>query len=38
MPDFSEEGPIFEGRNKILLLGKILNFVVIFQTYALELL
>ena len=30
-------GPIFLGRNEILLLGKALKFVVIFQKYALKL-
>ena len=30
-------GPIFEVRNKILLLGKSLKFRVIFQQYALKL-
>ena len=30
-------GPIFEGRNEILLLGKALKFRVIFQKYALKL-
>ena len=30
-------GPIFEGRNEILLLGKALKFGVIFQIYALKL-
>ena len=44
MLDFSGEGvhqmfwgPIFEGQNKILLLGKALKFRVIFQKYALKL-
>ena len=31
-------GPIFEGQNEILLLGKALKFGVIFQKYALKLL
>ena len=30
-------GPIFEGRNEILLLGKALKFGVIFQKYKLKL-
>ena len=30
-------GPIFRGRNEILLLGKALKFGVIFQKYALKL-
>ena len=30
-------GPILEGRNEILLLGKAVKFVVIFQKYALKL-
>ena len=44
MQDFSVEwvhqifgGPIFEGRNEILLLVKALKFGVIFQKYALKL-
>ena len=45
MQDFSVEGgpqnvwggPIFRGRNEILLLGKALKFGVIFQKYALKL-
>ena len=43
MQDFSVEGvrqmfggPIFEGRNEILLLGKVLKFRVIFQKYVLK--
>ena len=31
------EGTIFEGRNEILLLGKKLKFVIIFQKYVLKL-
>ena len=45
MLDFSVEGgrqmfdgPFFEGRDKILILGKALKFVVIFQKFALKLL
>ena len=30
-------GPIFDGRYKILLLGKAIKFAVIFQKYALKL-
>ena len=44
MQDFSVEGvqqmfggPIFEGRNEILVLGKTLKFRTIFQKYALKL-
>ena len=44
MQDFSVEGgpkmfggPIFEGRNEILLLGEALKLGVIFQKYALKL-